>query len=95
MVEGPARGWPITWRVARAAADAGRPGPARSAPMIRVSRLNGDRFIVNAELIKFVEEVPDTVITLRDGEKLMVREPAEEVAGRVIAYGRALRCPDG
>jgi len=63
--------------------------------MIRVSRLNGDRFIVNAELIKFVEEVPDTVITLRDGEKLMVREPAEEVAGRVIAYGRALRCPDG
>lgn len=59
--------------------------------MIRVSRLNGEAFIVNAELIKFIEEVPDTLLTLRDGERLMVRESALEVAERALAYARASR----
>ena len=59
--------------------------------MIRLTRLNGDGFIVNADLLKFVEEVPDTLLTLRDGERLMVRETADEVMGRVMAYARATR----
>ena len=61
--------------------------------MIRVNRLNGEGFVVNADLIKYVEEVPDTIITLRDGEKLMVRETADEVVGRALAYARAARHP--
>ncbi len=59
--------------------------------MIRVNRLNGEGFIINAELIKYIEEVPDTVITLRDGERLMVRETALDVVDRVLAYARATR----
>lgn len=59
--------------------------------MIRVNRLNGEGFVVNAELIKYIEEVPDTVITMRDGERLMVRESALEVVDRALAYARATR----
>lgn len=59
--------------------------------MIRLTRLNGNPFIVNAELIKFIEETPDTIITLRDGEKLLVLEKADDVVREAISYGRMLR----
>lgn len=59
--------------------------------MISLSRLDGTKIIVNAELIKFVEELPDTVLTLRDGTRVMVNENANEVVERAIVYGRSLR----
>ena len=59
--------------------------------MIRLTRLNERPLVVNAELIKFVEETPDTVITLRDNEKILVRESAETVIERVIEYSRSVR----
>jgi flagellar protein FlbD len=58
--------------------------------MIELSRLNGRPIIVNAELIKFVEESPDTVITLVTGDKLVVREPAADVMRRTIDYRHTL-----
>lgn len=54
--------------------------------MIRLTRLNGKEFVVNAELIKFVEETPDTLVTLTTGEKLMVREKLDEVVERTKQY---------
>ena len=60
--------------------------------MISVTRLNNQVVVVNAELIKFVERTPDTLITLTTGDKLMVRESLEEIVGRAIEYGRRLRC---
>lgn len=59
--------------------------------MIALTRLNGQRFVLNAELIRTVEERPDTVITLVGGEHIVVGEPMAEVVARVIAYGRELR----
>ena len=59
--------------------------------MIRVSRLNGKEFVVNAELIQFVEETPDTVITLLNHEKIVVREKADDVVRRVIEYQKSIR----
>jgi flagellar protein FlbD len=59
--------------------------------MIKLTRLNGDEFIVNAELIRFVESRPDTFITLTGNDRLIVREPVPEVIKRVIAYARAVR----
>lgn len=56
--------------------------------MIQVTRLNGKDFVVNAERIRTVEATPDTVITLDPDEKLIVREPVEEVVRRVVAYRR-------
>lgn len=59
--------------------------------MIRVTRLNGKEFVLNAELIQFLEETPDTVITLVNHEKIVVKEKMDEVVRRVIEYGRAIR----
>jgi len=58
--------------------------------MIRLTRLNNRPLVVNSELIKFIENAPDTVITLVTGEKIVVREPAEEVMAKVMQYRRAL-----
>jgi flagellar protein FlbD len=54
--------------------------------MITVSRLNGKKFVVNCELIKFIEDTPDTVITLTTGEKLMVKESVDEVIRDTVSY---------
>jgi flagellar protein FlbD len=59
--------------------------------MIKVTRLNGKEFVVNAELIQYVEATPDTVITLVNHEKLVVKEPVDEVVRRTVEYGRSLR----
>jgi flagellar protein FlbD len=59
--------------------------------MIKVTRLNGRPFVINAELIQFIEETPDTVITMTTHEKVLVKESADEVIRRVVEFGRSLR----
>ena len=59
--------------------------------MIPVTRLNGKRFVINAEQIRFVETTPDTLITLVSGDKVMVKESMEDVVRLVIEYGRQIR----
>ena len=44
--------------------------------------------MVNAELIKTVEQTPDTVISFVNGEKLIVKEKVEDVVDKVITYKR-------
>ncbi len=61
--------------------------------MIRLTRLNGDPFLLNADLIEHVEVTPDTVINLTTGHQFMVRESAEEVASRVLEFRRAISQP--
>ena len=56
--------------------------------MIQVTRLNNQTVCINADLIKFLEQAPDTVITLLNGEKFIVRESVAEVVNRVIAFRR-------
>jgi flagellar protein FlbD len=58
--------------------------------VIKVTRLNGKEFVVNAELIQYVEETPDTVITLVNHEKIVVKEAVNEVIKRVVEYRRSL-----
>jgi flagellar protein FlbD len=58
--------------------------------MIRLTRLNNQSLTVNSDLIKFVEQSPDTLITLVTGEKIVVRESADDVLARVIAFRRSV-----
>ncbi len=58
--------------------------------MIQLTRLNNARLALNSDLIKYVEEAPDTVITLLSGEKLVVRETAREVIDLVLEFRRAI-----
>lgn len=59
--------------------------------MIKVTRLNGKEFVVNADLIQYLEETPDTILTLVNHEKVVVKEKVDEVIRRVIAYQRGVR----
>lgn len=61
--------------------------------MITLTRLNGQRFVMNAEKIRYVEETPDTMICSDTGEKLMVKETLQEVMRRAIDYARIIRKP--
>jgi flagellar protein FlbD len=61
--------------------------------MIRLTRINGEAFILNAALIQYVESRPDTYITLTTEERLIVRETPEEVLRRTIDFQRAVRIP--
>jgi flagellar protein FlbD len=61
--------------------------------MILLTRLNGTKFIMNAEKIRTVETTPDTVVCTDTGDKLMVRETLSEVMQRAIDYARVIRKP--
>ena len=54
--------------------------------MIELTRLNGKPIVLNSDLIKTAEASPDTMLTLINGEKLIVREDTAEVVERVLAY---------
>jgi len=58
--------------------------------MIHLTRLNSTTLTINSDLIKCVEQSPDTVITLLNGEKILVRESAEEIIDRIILFRRRL-----
>ena len=54
--------------------------------MIELTRLNGTPIVLNSDLIKTCEASPDTMITLINGEKLIVREELKQLVQRVQAY---------
>lgn len=47
--------------------------------MIKVTRLNGKSYNINALYIEAVESNPDTTITLTNGKKFVVRESEQDV----------------
>src|SRR5713226_10736274 len=68
-----------------------RPAVEHQEPnMIQLTRLNSHPLAVNSDLIKFVEQAPDTVITLVTGEKIVVRESAEDILTRVTEFRRSV-----
>jgi flagellar protein FlbD len=54
--------------------------------VIRVTRLNGERFALNPDLIERVEGHPDTVAFLVDGTKYVVKESVDEVLTEIREY---------
>lgn len=58
--------------------------------MIRVTRLNHVPIVLNSDLIEHLEMTPDTVITLTNGQKIVVLESPEEVLERIIQFRRSI-----
>lgn len=58
--------------------------------MIELTRLNKEPLAVNDDLVKFIEQAPDTVLTFVTGEKIVVSESAREVIHRIIQFRRQL-----
>ncbi|QGP92846.1 Swarming motility protein SwrD [Neomoorella glycerini] len=56
--------------------------------MIKVTTLDRREIVLNAELIERLESVPETVITLTSGKKVLVTQTVDEIIARVIAYRR-------
>lgn len=59
--------------------------------MITVTRLDERIVVLNAEHIKMIESTPDTIITLVNGDTVIVRETVDEVVRRAIDYARQIR----
>lgn len=58
--------------------------------MIKVTRMNGCELVVNAELIEAIECTPDTVLTLTNGKKFVLKDSVEDVIEKVIAYRKSI-----
>lgn len=58
--------------------------------MIKVTRLNGKPFILNAIFIETIESFPDTTITLSNGRKYVVKETEEETIRLVEKFYRSV-----
>lgn len=56
--------------------------------MIRITRLSGEEIVINDDLIEFIETIPETMISLTDGKKIMVRESPDEIIQKVAAFRR-------
>lgn len=61
--------------------------------MIKLERLNGEEFVLNAELIETVEARPDTIITMTTGEKYIARNSPDEIIAKVREYKSSIRTP--
>ncbi|MEM8944646.1 MAG: flagellar FlbD family protein [Planctomycetota bacterium] len=59
--------------------------------MIKLTRLDGEEFILNADLIKYVEQRPDTFITLTSNDRIVVSESPDDVLHRTVEYQRNKR----
>jgi flagellar protein FlbD len=58
--------------------------------MIEITRLDGTHLFINSDLIEFIEATPDTIITLTNQKKLVVRDTPDELMDRIRAYKRHL-----
>jgi len=58
--------------------------------MIKVTRLNESWLVINTDLIEFVEAIPDTIISLTTGKKIMIRESVDEIIEKVEEYKRRI-----
>jgi flagellar protein FlbD len=58
--------------------------------MITVTRINNLPITINADLIEFIESTPDTIITMTNGKKMIVKDPVNVVIEKVVQYRK--RC---
>ncbi len=56
--------------------------------MIQVTRINGERFYINPDAIEFLEETPDTVVSLASGRKVVVAESAKDIERKIVVFRR-------
>jgi flagellar protein FlbD len=58
--------------------------------VITITRLDGAQMLLNSDLIESVERTPDTLVSLSNGDTLIVRESPDELVARVIRFKRAV-----
>ncbi len=61
--------------------------------MIKLTRLNNSKLVINAEMIEFVEAIPDTIVSLVSGKKVMVTESVDQVVEQVVQFKKSCNQP--
>ncbi len=56
--------------------------------MIKVTRLDGTSLVINSDLVETIEAIPETMICLTTGKKIMVKEAVDEVIEEVASFRR-------
>jgi len=54
--------------------------------MIDVTKIDGKTVTINADLIETLDEIPETVITLTTGKKIIVKESRQKIKNLVKSY---------
>lgn len=58
--------------------------------MIELTKINGAPIVLNSDLIEYIEETPDTVITMTNGEKIVVQDRMVEIIEKVVRFRRVI-----
>lgn len=58
--------------------------------MVILTKLKGEKFMINCDLIETVVENPDTTISLTNGNLYIVQESMEEIIQKTIEYRREI-----
>ncbi|MBE6065272.1 flagellar FlbD family protein [Clostridium cochlearium] len=58
--------------------------------MIYLTGLDNKAFVLNADHIEKLQSVPETVITLTNGKKYLVKEDIDDIINRVLKYKRSI-----
>lgn len=58
--------------------------------MIKLIGFNNKEFVLNSELIEKIEEVPETLVTLVNGKKVIVKDTVDEIVEKVIDYKKKI-----
>jgi flagellar protein FlbD len=56
--------------------------------MIELTRIKGEKFALNSDQIEIMEQTPDTVVTMLNGHKYLVREPVSEIIDKIESFRR-------
>lgn len=60
--------------------------------LIVVTRLNGTSFVINSDLIETIEEAPDTIISLTNKSKYVVKERIDDIIDEIVRYKHRVNC---
>jgi flagellar protein FlbD len=58
--------------------------------MVLLKKINNAEIAVNCDLIEYIEETPDTVITFTNGEKVVVQERMGKIIEKIVLYRRLI-----
>jgi flagellar protein FlbD len=56
--------------------------------VIDLTRIKGEKFALNSDQIEIIEETPDTIITMLNGHKYLVKEPVSEIISKIEFFRR-------
>jgi flagellar protein FlbD len=62
----------------------------KDGQMIQLTKINGAGIVVNPDLIEYIEETPDTVITITNGDKVVVKDRMVDIIDKVVRYRRLI-----